>query len=200
MDEANRKGADRYGSFDGGEDAYWLAFVREAIDRLGVSPVAPIAERALPRLREAFRAPEAWIVWPDVVPVLGTLRRFGVVLGLVSNWDSRLPDLLAALGLRTHFDAFAVSSIEGVEKPAPRLFRIALERLGVAPDEAVHVGDVPSLDADGAVSAGIDAALVDRNGRLDPTHGAMRDLNPLPRLVASGSVNGILVRTARTGS
>jgi putative hydrolase of the HAD superfamily len=201
LDRRTPRGVDRYRYAEGGEDGYWLGFVRAALESLADPPEDPaLAVTALPLLREAFRSPDAWIVWPDVVPALDALRARGIRLGVVSNWDSRLPDLLRALGLGHRFEVLAVSSLEGVEKPDPRLFRVALQRLGVPPGDAVHVGDRPDVDGEGAVRAGVDAALVDRRGRLDPGLGAMRTLSALPGLVERGAADGVRIRNGLEAS
>jgi putative hydrolase of the HAD superfamily len=70
-----------------------------------------------------------------------------------------------------------------VEKPDPAIFRAALQKLGVAPSEAIHVGDLPAVDFAGARAAGIHGILVDRRKQLAPSHGALHDLRPLPELV-----------------
>lgn len=187
------RGANRYGRVPADEERYWSGFVAEVVRRLDRPALEPnVASRALRRLRGAFRDPGAWMVWPDVPAALEALAAHGVLLGAVSNWDSRLPALLAALGLRDRFHAIAVSALEGVEKPDPGLFRVALDRLGVRPEQALHVGDHPELDVLGAASAGIDAALLDRNGSA----GAMRDLSALPELAAHGSAPGVRLRNA----
>lgn len=60
---------------------------------------------------------------------------------MVSNWDATLPEILEVVGLRPYFQHLSVSALSGVAKPDPRLFQEALSALGVAPEEAVHVGD-----------------------------------------------------------
>lgn len=190
------KGTDRYGSGSEGENGYWLAWVRGVLGGLEPSPEDPgSAARVLPALRDAFLSPEAWVVWGDVRPALAELRRLGVGLAVVSNWDSRLPRLLELLDLRDRVDALAVSSIEGMEKPHPGLFRIALDRLGVSPGEALHVGDTPDLDLEGALAAGVDAILIDRGGTESEVCD-LRDLGDLPRLAWEGTTDGIRVRSA----
>jgi putative hydrolase of the HAD superfamily len=187
------RGVNRYGSYPAEEERYWKGFVREVVRRLDPPVLEPnLASRALPRLRNAFRDPRAWNVWPEVPGALDALAAHRVVLGVVSNWDSRLPALLGALGLRDRFDTIAVSALEGVEKPDPGIFRIALDRLGVPPERALHVGDHPDLDVRGALEAGIDAALLDRSGRA----GAMRNLSALPRLAVHGSAPGVRLKSA----
>lgn len=180
-------GVDRYGMYAGGEDEYWLRFVEGTLARTpGVAADPGLAARALTPLRDSFRDPSAWRVFEDVVPALDSLRAMGVRLAVVSNWDSRLPGLLGALGLSSRFDAIVVSHIEGVEKPAPELFLRAVARLGGSPDEALHVGDVPELDEAGAKAAGIVSLLVDRRGRLSDEHRALPGLATLPEIARKG--------------
>jgi putative hydrolase of the HAD superfamily len=176
-------GSDRYAHYPGGEHEYWFRFARNTLERAIGEPVDEAFVRdALERLRVAFRDRTAWRVFPDVVPALQGLREDGVRLGVVSNWDSRLPGLLENLGLLDFFDTIGVSHLEGVEKPDPDLFRRVLERLDAAPDQALHVGDVPALDLAGARAAGVDAVLVDRRGRLGSSYPALADLSDLPRI------------------
>jgi len=77
-----------------------------------------------------------------------------------------------------------ISGIEGVEKPDPQIFRIALERSGVAPEHAVYVGDHPFFDVDAAREAGMFPVLIDRRGRHQDTD-ALRitSLEDLPAAV-----------------
>lgn len=180
-------GADRYRFFEGGENGYWLQVARGAIERALEAPItAALAEAALQRLRAAFREREAWEVFPDVVPALALLRRRGVRTAIVSNWDSRLPEVLRLLELESYFDALIVSHLEGIEKPHPEIFRRAVAKLRADPQRTLHVGDVPELDLEGARAAGIEAVLVDRRGRLGNAPGALRDFSLLPRIVEEG--------------
>jgi putative hydrolase of the HAD superfamily len=173
-------GTDRYGHYPGGEEAYWLRFVRRTLELAGTSSQG-LAERALEPLRVAFAEPEAWIVFPEVEASLDRLRAAGIGLGIVSNWDSRLPKLLDLLGLAGRFDALAVSALAGFEKPHPAIFRHALETLGADPARTVHVGDVPELDGAGARAAGIRPILLQRNAPQGTE--AVRDLRAVADLL-----------------
>ena len=180
-------GVDRYGADPRGESGFWLRIVEGTLARVPGAPRDPaLAARALEPLRDAFRDPARWQVFDDVVPALTALRSMGVRLAVVSNWDSRLPVLLERLGLAPHFDTVVVSHLEGIEKPHPELFLRAVERLDDTPSRALHVGDTPELDEAGARAAGVDSVLVDRRGRLDGRHGAVRDLAKLPALAREG--------------
>jgi putative hydrolase of the HAD superfamily len=181
-------GFDRYRFWPGGEEAYWLRFVQETLSRAPGAPRdASLATRAVGPLRDAFALPSAWEVFDDVVPVLESLAELGAALAVVSNWDSRLPLLLDRLGLSRHFRAIVVSHLEGIEKPRPEIFLRAVARLSGRPEEAVHVGDTPELDALGAQAAGIASVTVDRRGRMSGVAGVLRDLRGLPDIVRDGA-------------
>ena len=91
---------------------------------------------------------------------LARLRAAGLRLGVVSNSDGRVEQALKSAGLGGHFDVIVDSRIAGVEKPDPRIFHAALDRLGIEPAAALYVGDVYEVDVVGARNAGLDAALV----------------------------------------
>jgi len=182
--EALEPGVDRYAAHADGESGYWLQFVRGALTHTPQAPADPdFAAAAVEPLRDAFRDPDSWQVFDDVVPALNALREAGARMAIVSNWDSGLPALLERLGLARWFDALVVSHLEGMEKPRPELFLRAVSRLNGAPGEALHVGDVPELDEAGATAAGIASVLVDRRKRLPASRRALVDLQTLPDLV-----------------
>jgi putative hydrolase of the HAD superfamily len=94
---------------------------------------------------------------------LDRLRAAGLRLGVVSNSDGRVEQALRAAGLRHYFDVVVDSALIGVEKPDPRIFQAALSALGVAPEEALYVGDLYEIDVLGARAAGIEAVLLGRS-------------------------------------
>ena len=91
---------------------------------------------------------------------LERLRAAGLRLGVVSNSDGRVDAALRAAGLRDCFEVVVDSALFGAEKPDPAIFRAALDALGVAPEEALYVGDLYEVDVLGARAAGIDAILL----------------------------------------
>jgi HAD superfamily hydrolase (TIGR01509 family) len=93
-----------------------------------------------------------------VPEALERLRSLGLVLAVVSNWDAGLPEHLERVGLAHWFAEVVTSAIEGVAKPDPRIYALALERLGVAPARALHVGDHPMYDEQAAREAGMHVA------------------------------------------
>jgi putative hydrolase of the HAD superfamily len=168
--EAFPPGRERYAASPGGERGYWRRLLDGTVSRLGgVEPPPGAADE----LFERFGRREAWRVYPEVVETLEALAARGLWLGVVSNWDSRLPGLLRELGLRRFFGPIAVSALEGCEKPSPRIFRVAAERAGVEVGQMLHVGDRRLEDRDGAERAGARALLVDRE-RADAADGLRR--------------------------
>jgi putative hydrolase of the HAD superfamily len=119
------------------------------------------------RIYEVFRKKDCWRVYEDVLEsgLLEKLKRKGVVLGVVSNWDSRLSETLADIGLARHFDFILASTVVGSAKPDRKIFAEALKRSGVRSEDACHIGDEPLTDIEGAGRAGVDAILIDRTGR-----------------------------------
>jgi len=119
-----------------------------------------------PAIAEAFHAENrrasVWRVMHDDTPdVLAALRARGLRLGVVSNADGRIAAALAATGLDRYLDAIIDSHVVGVEKPDPRIFHMALDQCGVAPAEALFVGDIYEIDVRGARNAGMEGILID---------------------------------------
>lgn len=123
-------------------------------------------------------------LYPDVPETLEQLRSAGCKLGIVSNWESRLPALCSAHGIAHYFDFTVISEVEGFVKPHPHMYRRALERAGVPPERVAHVGDSLRDDIEGAAALGIWGILVDRAGT---TAGAyeprISSLTELPRVL-----------------
>jgi putative hydrolase of the HAD superfamily len=105
---------------------------------------------------------------PGAADAVVRLERLGLRLAVVSNWDVALREHLEELGLADHFATVVTSAEAGAPKPDPRIFWLALERLGVRPERALHVGD-SEADEQGARAAGMafaPAPLADLPARL----------------------------------
>ncbi len=107
-------------------------------------------------------------LWEDVLagvrPGLERLRGAGLRLAAVSNSNGTLLCLFDRLGFTPLFEVILDSQVEGIEKPDPRLFHLALERLGAPAGDALHAGDFYHVDVLGARAAGIRPVLVDEAG------------------------------------
>jgi HAD superfamily hydrolase (TIGR01509 family) len=103
-----------------------------------------------------------WESVPDEVrPALAALRARGFQLVVVSNANGALHRAFDRLGLTGDVDVIFDSHLEGVEKPDPRFFQIALDRSGARAETTMHVGDLFHVDVAGARAAGITPALLD---------------------------------------
>jgi putative hydrolase of the HAD superfamily len=173
--------ADRYGGVRG-EAAFWQAFlnrVRGSLDG-GV-----VSGECFARLARHFRSPSAWAVYPDVLETLSALERRGLSLAIVSNWDSHLPALLEALDLAPRFRAVAVSAIEETGKPDAEIFRRVCARLELPPVACLHVGDSRREDYEGARGAGLNALLLDRQGRHTDVEDRIESLIEIPERLSA---------------
>ncbi|WP_269856275.1 HAD family hydrolase [Streptomyces sp. RPT161] len=102
-------------------------------------------------LYERHMSPDAWAPYPDAVDVLAGLRERGIRVALLSNigWDLR--PVLRRHGVDGYFDTAVLSYEHGVQKPDPRIFRIACDGIGLAPEDVLMIGD--SEEADGGARA-----------------------------------------------
>lgn len=131
-----------------------------------------------------FARADSWALFDDAETVLKGLRARGLILVMISNFDSRVLKIIHGLGIADYFDSVFISSSAGFAKPEAGIFQLALERHGIAAHEAVHVGDSPETDIEGARNAGVRPVLLDRSGRLESDGIArIRGLGELMRLL-----------------
>ncbi|MGQ9865603.1 MAG: HAD-IA family hydrolase [Pseudanabaenaceae cyanobacterium] len=157
------------------EKAWWRAIAWDTFAATGVLADFGDFEAFWPRLYAYFATAEPWEVYADTRPVLHHWQERGVKLGVISNFDSRLLSVLAALSLDAYFAVVVYSTAVGAAKPDPAIFAAAL---GSWPASACwHVGDSYTADVVGARAAGLQAFWLDRTGdRPD----ALRTLWDLP--------------------
>jgi len=137
----------------------WLELVKQSF-------VGSLDEAAVQiffdELYEQFAAPAAWRIFDDVRPTLDMLRKRGMKLAVISNWDERLRPLLAGLGLSEFFEPIVVSVEVGFAKPSRQIFERAVSLLGMPARFIIHVGDSFAEDVTGAAAAGLHGILIDR--------------------------------------
>ena len=144
---------DRFAAHPGGARGWWARLLERLCERLEAG-----------ELYDRFARADAWRLYPEALETLAELRRRGFAVGLISNWDERLPGLLADLGLAEHLDVTVYSQEVGFEKPHPGIFEAALGRLDLPPVRVLHVGDRRRKDVEGARAIGMRALLLDRSG------------------------------------
>ncbi|OBB60125.1 haloacid dehalogenase [Mycobacterium sp. 852013-51886_SCH5428379] len=104
--------------------------------------------------------PDSWTPYPDTADVLGGLQRRGIKTAVVSNIAFDVRPAFAGIGAHDDVDEFVLSFEVGAMKPDARIFETALQRLGVAAEDAVMVGDSDEADG-GARALGCGFVLVD---------------------------------------
>lgn len=135
-----------------GRDDETLAALR--LDCTRVFLEAAAADLAPTSFVDAFMS--SIVVQPieGAVETVTALRRLGLSVAVVSNWDVGLAGMLERIGVAPLFTTIATTAEAGAAKPDPAVFRLALDRLGIEPGRALHVGDEPE-DAEGAAAAGM---------------------------------------------
>ncbi len=152
------------------EMAYYREHAHEAADQESLADLrsrcAELLGRELGREVDvaALMAAVRFRAYPDAAPALAGLRKRGLTLICVSNWDVSLHDVLERCGLSGSLDGVITSAETGISKPDPAIFARALDLARCAPTEALHVGDSADEDVAGARAAGIPALLLSREG------------------------------------
>jgi putative hydrolase of the HAD superfamily len=155
---------------------------RKTAEALGLDAPTDVLKEVLER-RLIFRP------YPESEEVMEELLAIGLPLFVVSNWDVALEGVLENLGWVRYFDGIVASAKVGSEKPEGAIFEEALRLAGLAErrDRVVHVGNDPVSDVEGAILAGIDAVLIDREGDLQGPEAivTLPDLRGLPAFLRS---------------
>jgi putative hydrolase of the HAD superfamily len=140
---------------------FWCEVYDLFLEVLGIPPGKGLVEV----LYREFTDLGNYAAFDDARPAMAELHDQGLRLGVVSNFEPWLDDLLARLGLRDLFDVRVISGVEGIEKPDPAIFRLALARAGLRAEEVVYVGDIPDFDVMPAAALGMYPVLIDRRER-----------------------------------
>jgi putative hydrolase of the HAD superfamily len=140
------------------ERGWWRAVVGATLG----AQTHPAFEACFDALFAHYAGAGAWTLFPDVPPTFRALRDRGLRIGVVSNFDGRLPAILDGLGVDA--DAVVWSTRAGAAKPARAIFARAASMLGIPLAELCHVGDDHVADVRGAEAAGAQAVHLDRSG------------------------------------
>ena len=133
-------------------DADAVASLRR--DCTGVFLTALAAPLAPESFTPAFVGALRFRLTEGAADALAALKRERLALACVSNWDPTLEARLEELGVARLFEAVVTSAEAGAAKPDPRIFDVALARLGTEPGRALHIGD-DDVDREGALAAGL---------------------------------------------
>lgn len=168
------------------EDIYdpelFVRYTRHIIEAMGGR--GPGIESCAREIAREWGACHHFHLYDDVKPVFERLHREGRKIGLISNTHRSLAAFQAHFDLDGLVAAAVSSSDHGYMKPHPSIFQAALALAGVAPSEAVMVGDSVRQDIEGARRVGMRAVLVARSGRPSRTVAGVPVISSLSELPA----------------
>jgi HAD superfamily hydrolase (TIGR01549 family) len=171
------------------EDEFWTNYSRQHLLVFGCPP--DLAEAIAPQMHafmlEGYK-PEDWVP-PDVPATLKVLKEAGFRLAVLSNRTLPCDDYVRELGLLDFFDFALVGGQVSTWKPDPEIFRHAVQRMNIRPEQAVYVGDNYYADVVGARRAGLRPVLIDAEGLFpDADCETIRTMSELPGVVAHQGV------------
>lgn len=144
--------------------SWWMGVVRDTLSQCRVKDPALLNTMAH-NLYHNFCKAENWEVFPDSQKALESCSSLGLKQGVVSNFDSRLKEILRVCGLLSHFSFLITSEEAGIGKPSPTIFDQALQKCGVPAASVAHVGDHYVNDYLTSRSVGIHGFLLDRHNK-----------------------------------
>jgi putative hydrolase of the HAD superfamily len=156
------------------DEEIWIRFTQRIIEGMGG---AGDTYAAACEMEAAWAHAHHFELYEDALPTLADLRGRGLKLGLLSNTSRDLDAFVAHHGLDV--DAVLTSHVHGKTKPHETIFRALLARLEVEPKEAAMVGDQFQDDIEGARAVGMQAVLLDRDGRFPEVEDRLDDLRGL---------------------
>jgi len=140
------------------ERSWWRKLVRATFRAADSTATFSDFDAYFDRLWSHYASGAAWILAPGALPALQALRARGIPMGIVSNFDHRLPDILQDLAIIHYFETIMTPAEAGAAKPDRRIFDLALAtlaRLGELSGAVVYVGDRAVEDVAGARGAGL---------------------------------------------
>ncbi|BFG01618.1 rhythmically expressed gene 2 protein [Drosophila madeirensis] len=140
--------------------SWWLQLVAGTFSCVDASLPADKLATIGQQLVRVFRTSACWRHVEGATELVQRVRDSGKCVGIISNFDPSLPQVLQAMGFAGKFDFVLTSYEAGVMKPDARIFNIPLERLRIAPDQALHIGNKYDMDYAGARNSGWSGLLV----------------------------------------
>lgn len=179
---AAESGVDEPSLFPDRSFEFWGYVYRRFLAERGI-----VDEDLVRRLFDVFSDSQSYKLYDDSLDALTGLQDGGYRLGLISNFEGWLEKLLLELEVGHLFETTVISAFEGIEKPDPAIYRLALERARIGPAQAAHVGDSPSNDVDPAAAVGMTPVLLDRDG-------VYADLDDCPRISSLQELPDLLAK------
>ncbi|HUK55312.1 MAG TPA: HAD-IA family hydrolase [Nitrospiria bacterium] len=152
------------------EKEWWYGIVFKVFRKVGM---IRNFDQYFDEVFRAFAGIRGWELYPETREALHDLKKAGFILGVISNFDSRILTVCTDLGIFEYLDSIRVSSREGAVKPDPQIFLKALRHHHLLPREAVHIGDSLEDDVKGAAAAGLKPIYLGRGRHPDVPGGVI---------------------------
>jgi putative hydrolase of the HAD superfamily len=169
------------------EYQWWYSLAKQTFGQTEDLPKFLDFDAFFKSLYAYFATDKPWMVYEDTRSALDAWKKQGIILGLLSNFDSRLYSVVKTLDLETYFDSITISTEVGAAKPDPKIFETALKKHQIqhSANLAWHIGDSFSEDYQGATSVGINAFWLNRERLVsnNPQKQAARSINKLTDLL-----------------
>lgn len=153
------------------QNAYRVIMTRRfaSLDEV-VRTIAPYAAIDLRPYEESLKQEiHSASFYPETMPVLQRLRDEGYAIGMISNLATPYKQAFFNLGLQNHIDTYLFSCDEGCKKPDPEVYYLLLRRMNINASETMMVGDTMRMDVLGPRGIGMNALLLDRSGKEQPS-------------------------------
>ena len=160
-----------------GREEYWHQWDSLVLKHLGIIENVELGKTVQSKWDDFV----GFTLYPEVKEVLTELQQRGLKLGLISiAYEEEIYSILEKVNLE--IAAFGiivgVDTIEKI-KPDPAIFRYAISKLNVRPEEAIFVGDKVEVDYNGAEKVGLHALLIDRTGKQQSDLRTIRNLKEI---------------------
>jgi putative hydrolase of the HAD superfamily len=169
------------------EYEWWRSLAEKTFNQTGDLTKFSDFEAFFKSLYAYFATAEPWFIYEDTRLALDAWQQQGIILGVLSNFDSRIYSVMTALGLADYFSSITISTAIGAAKPDPLIFEAALAKHQIerSPDLAWHIGDSFSEDYVGASALGMTAFWLnrDRQPTTNPAKQAARTIDKLTSLI-----------------
>ena len=163
----------RYGVGEPDGRSFWRILVHDVFSQIALPDAF---DAFFEELYQLFGQAAVWRLFPECREVLQTLREQGYIVGVISNWDTRLFDILRGLDLMPYFEHVSISAVVGWEKPHREIFWRATDAINVSPTRALHIGDSLQADVIGAKRAGLQPLWLQRQETTTSEHPMIRSL------------------------
>jgi putative hydrolase of the HAD superfamily len=143
---------------------FWRELYTFVLQKLGADEVWSDDEihQYSHELYDIYTAPEHYHLFDDVIESLTRLKQMGLRLGIISNFAPTLQAVLESKGIAHFFELVIVSTEVGLEKPDPAIFKLAIQRCGLAPEDLLYIGDHEINDIWAPRQVGIEAVQIVR--------------------------------------